>query len=163
MSDRLVPHRIQAALSLAACFAWFGLTEPAVAQRATARHIGVLFVLLSPDGREAQAFRQGLHEAGYSEGRDVVIEWRAANGDYARVPELAADLVHAKVDVIVADTTLAAQAVKRATSTIPIVMTLAYSCSRSPSRSCIEWWSFGIRIPLTKQRRSKTSGRWDRL
>lgn len=124
MSDRLVPHRIRAALSLAACFAWFGLTEPAVAQRATARHIGVLFVLLSPDGREAQAFRQGLHEAGYSEGRDVVIEWRAANGDYARVPELAADLVHAKVDVIVADTTLAAQAVKRATSTIPIVMTL---------------------------------------
>jgi putative ABC transport system substrate-binding protein len=53
-----------------------------------------------------------------------VIEWRSANGDYARVPELAADLVRRKVDVIVADTTFAAQAAKHATSTIPIVMTL---------------------------------------
>ena len=121
----MAPNRIQFALTLvAAGFAWFGLTEPAGAQRATARHVGVLLVLLSPDGREAQAFREGLHAAGYGEGRDVVIEWRSANGDYTRVAELAADLVHAKVDVIVADTTFAAQAVKHATSTVPIVMTL---------------------------------------
>ena len=52
----------------------------------------------------------------------MAIEWRSANGDYARVPELAADLVQRKVEVIVVETTLAAQAVKRATSTIPIVM-----------------------------------------
>ena len=54
----------------------------------------------------------------------MVIEWRSANGDYDRVPELAADLVQRKVDVIVVDSTPAAQAVKRATSTIPIVMAI---------------------------------------
>jgi putative ABC transport system substrate-binding protein len=66
--------------------------------------------------------RQGLRDAGYFEGRDVVIEWRSASGDYARVQELAADLVQRKVDVIVVQSTPAAQAAKRATSTIPIVM-----------------------------------------
>jgi len=66
----------------------------------------VLLVLLSPERREAQAFREGLREAGYGEGRDVVLEWRSANGACARAPEVAADLVHAKVDVIVADTTI---------------------------------------------------------
>ena len=79
-------------------------------QTASRRRIGVLFVLLSPAGKEAQAFRQGLRDAGYVEGRDVVIEWRSANGDYARLPQLAADLVERKVDVIVADTTPATQA-----------------------------------------------------
>ena len=77
---------------------------------------------VSPERKEAQQFRQGLLDAGYTEGRDVVIDWRSANGDYARAPELAADLVQSKVDVIVVDTTLATRAVKRATSTIPIVM-----------------------------------------
>ena len=91
-------------------------------QPASPRRIGVLLVGFSPESKEAQAFRQGLLDAGYAEGRDVVIEWRSANGDYARVPELAADLVQRKVDVIVVESTPAAQAVKRATSTIPIVM-----------------------------------------
>jgi putative ABC transport system substrate-binding protein len=71
----------------------------------------------SPGSEEAQEFRRGLRDAGYAEGREVVIEWRSANGVYARVPELVADLVHSKVDVIVADSTVAAQAVKRAMST----------------------------------------------
>ena len=86
------------------------------------RRIGVLVVSFSPESKEAQAFRQGLLDAGYSEGRDVVIVWRFANGNYDRVPGLAADLVQSKVDVIVVDTTVAAQRVKHATSTIPIVM-----------------------------------------
>jgi putative tryptophan/tyrosine transport system substrate-binding protein len=95
------------------------------AQPATSRwRIGVLFVLLSPTGKEAQAFREGLRNAGYVEGRDVVIEWRSADGDYTRLPHLAADLVGRKVDVIVADTTQAIQAAQRATSTIPIVMAI---------------------------------------
>ena len=93
-------------------------------QTASRRRIGVLFVLLSPAGKEAQAFRQGLRDASYVEGRDVVIEWRSANGDYARLPQLAADLAERKVDVIVADTTPATQAAQRATSTIPIVMAI---------------------------------------
>ena len=66
-------------------------------------------------------FRKGLREAGYAEGRDVVIDWRCAS-DYARIPELAADLVQRKVDVIVVETTLATKVLMRATSTIPIVM-----------------------------------------
>ncbi len=81
-------------------------------------------MLLSTESKEAEAFRQGLRDAGYVEGRDVVIEWRSANGVSARVPALATDLVQRKVDVIVADTTLATQAVMHATSSIPIVMAL---------------------------------------
>ena len=53
-----------------------------------------------------------------------MIEWRLANGNYDLVPELAAELVKSKVDVIVTESTVAAQAVKRATSTIPIVMAI---------------------------------------
>ena len=81
-------------------------------------------MLLSTESKEAEAFRQGLRDAGYVEGRDVVIEWRSANGDSARVPTLATDLVQRKVDVIVADTTFATQAAMHATSSIPIVMAL---------------------------------------
>ena len=93
-------------------------------QPATPRRIGVLLVGPSPESKEAQAFRQGLRDAGYVEGRDVVIEWRSAGGDYDKVAGLAADLVQSKVDVIIVDSTVAAQAAKRATSTLPIVMTL---------------------------------------
>jgi putative ABC transport system substrate-binding protein len=75
-----------------------------------------------PESKEAHALRQELLDAGYSEGRDVVIEWRSANGDYDRIPGFAADLVQRKVDVIVVEGTLAAQAVKSDTSTIPIVL-----------------------------------------
>jgi putative tryptophan/tyrosine transport system substrate-binding protein len=88
----------------------------------TPRRIGVLVVSFSPESKEAQAFRQGLREAGYVEGRDVSLEWRFSDGQYDRVPGQAAELVQSKVDLIVADTTVAAQAAKRATSTIPIVM-----------------------------------------
>ena len=84
----------------------------------------MLLVGWSPEQKEVQEFRQGLLDAGYVEGRDVVIEWRLANGDYARAPELVADLVQRKVDVIVVDGTQAARAAAQATSTIPIVMAL---------------------------------------
>ena len=93
-------------------------------QPAAPRRIGVLTVVFSPESKASQAFREGLRDAGYAEGRDVVIEWRSAGGDYARVPELVADLVQRKLDVIVVDTTLASQTLKRATSTIPIVMAI---------------------------------------
>ena len=108
---------------LATCVGLFGLARAADAQTtATPPRIGVLLVARSIEHRDVQAFRQGLLDAGDVEGRDVAVEWRAANGDYARIPELAADLVQRKVDVIVVEGTLATQAVKRATSTIPIVM-----------------------------------------
>ena len=51
-------------------------------QPASPRHVGVLLVRLSPESKEAQAFRQGLRDAGYAEGRDLIIEWRSANGNY---------------------------------------------------------------------------------
>jgi putative tryptophan/tyrosine transport system substrate-binding protein len=92
-------------------------------QPAAPRRIGVLIVV-PPDDKDVQGLRQGLRDAGYTEGRDVVIEWRSANGDYARIPELAADLVQRKVDVIVVETTRAAEVVKRLTSTIPIVLSV---------------------------------------
>jgi putative ABC transport system substrate-binding protein len=94
-------------------------------QRVTSpRRIGVLLVGLSPESKEAKQFRLGLRDAGYSEGRDVVIEWRSASGDYDRVPALVADLVQKKVEVIVQDSTVGTEVTKHATSTIPIVMAL---------------------------------------
>src|SRR5262249_7764921 len=99
-------------------------SEAHAQQPSSPRHFGVLLVNFSTESNEAKAFRQGVRDAGYAEGRDVTIDWRSANGDYDRVPGLAADLARSNVEVIVADSTLATQAVKHATSTIPIVMAL---------------------------------------
>ncbi len=111
--------------ALAACFGLFGLASAADAQQpASPRRIGVLLMASSPERKDAQAFRQGLRDAGYSEGRDVVIERRPANGDYSRLPQLVTDLVQSKVDVIVVESTPATQTAVRATSTIPVVMAI---------------------------------------
>jgi putative ABC transport system substrate-binding protein len=69
-----------------------------------------------------EAFRSGLRELGYVEGRDIVIEFRWAEGKYDRLPELAAELVRLKVDVIVTHGVPGVQAAKNATKTIPIVI-----------------------------------------
>ena len=79
----------------------------------------------SPSARSAriEAFGQGLRELGYVEGKNIVIEYRYAEGKLDRMTELAADLVRLNVEVIVTGGPLVTRAAKEATTTIPIVMT----------------------------------------
>jgi putative ABC transport system substrate-binding protein len=67
-------------------------------------------------------FREGLRDLGYVEGRNILIEYRLAEGKYERLPALIAELIALKIDVIVTAGTPAALAVKKATTTIPLVM-----------------------------------------
>src|SRR5215467_14397837 len=78
---------------------------------------------LSSNPARREAFRQGLHELSYVEGKNIVIEWRSADGKLDRLPALAAELVRLKVAVIVTSGGALTRRAKEATSTIPIVMT----------------------------------------
>jgi putative tryptophan/tyrosine transport system substrate-binding protein len=93
-------------------------------QAAKVARIGYLASSLS-GLQVTEALRQGLRDLAYVEGRNVVIEYRDAEGKLDRLPALAAELVALKVDVIVAPNTVAALAAKQATRTIPIVFTVA--------------------------------------
>jgi putative ABC transport system substrate-binding protein len=68
-----------------------------------------------------EAFQQSLRDLGYNEGQNMALEYRYAEGKMERLPELAAELVHLTMDVLVTSGSLATQAVQHATSTIPIV------------------------------------------
>src|ERR1043166_2297537 len=109
---------------------WFALSAlllmfgfPAEAQQAKAARIGYL-TGATPGGQAAriEAFRQGLRELGYVEGKNIVIEYRYAEEKLDRLPALAAELVRVKVDVIVTGGSENTRAAKEATTTIPIVM-----------------------------------------
>jgi putative tryptophan/tyrosine transport system substrate-binding protein len=77
---------------------------------------------LSGNAARTEAFRQGLRELGYVEGKNIVIEWRYLEGKPDRLLSLAAELVRLKVDIIVTAGPLATRAAKEGTSTIPVVM-----------------------------------------
>ena len=105
-----------AALTLASVY-------PTEAQQAgKVPRIGVLFIG-DRNQPHLEAFKQGLRERGYTEGKNIVLEYRYAEGKEDRLPELAAELVHLKVDVIVTTADSSARAAQQITKTIPIVMT----------------------------------------
>ena len=104
------------------------LAAPLAAQAQQAGKVWRVGYLAAGSGSEnltyLNAFRQGLRDLGYVEGRSITIEYRWAEGKYERLPELADELVHLKVDVLVAANAPSAQAAKEATREIPIVMTV---------------------------------------
>ena len=108
----------------ALCAMLFSLCFPAQAQQpAKIPRIGYLEAVSPSIGAvRSEAFRQGLRELGYVEGKNIVTEYRYAEGKRDRLPALAAELVRLKVDVIVTAGASATRAAKKATSTIPIVM-----------------------------------------
>jgi putative ABC transport system substrate-binding protein len=113
-SKKLFPVGLRALL-LAVCFS-------AEAQPGKVQRVGYLAaVSASADAPRMEAFRQGLRELGYVEGQNIAIEFRHEGRTFDRLPELAAELVRQKIDVLVAVTTNAALAAKNVTSTIPIV------------------------------------------
>ncbi len=105
--------------------ALFLAASGAVAQQATKiPRIGFLAVVSNPESDEP--FRKGLRELGYVEGKNIYIEFRYAGGRVERLPELAAELVALKVDVIVAGSTQTIEVARRATKTIPIVFPITF-------------------------------------
>ena len=105
--------------------AWAAPFASFAQQQGKVRRIGFLAVRFrsTPANPEVyyDAFVQGMRDLGYVEGKNLVIEWRFADGKLERVPDFAAEIVRAKVEVIVTHGTQATQVAQRATSTIPIV------------------------------------------
>src|SRR6185295_18684095 len=108
----------------AGALAWAGAVRAQTPS--TVRRIG-LFSQSSPsvNAPSYQAFRLGLRDLGWVEGKNISIEYRYAEGRHDRLPDLAADLVRLKVDVIVTAATSDALAAQKATRAIPIVMVAA--------------------------------------
>jgi putative ABC transport system substrate-binding protein len=111
-------------IGLTLCAFLFALSFPVGAQQPPkVPRIGWLAGnFLSTMPARMEAFRQGLRELGYVEGKNIVIEWRYAEGKLDRLPALAAELVRLKVDIIVTSGPIPTRAAKEATITIPIVM-----------------------------------------
>src|SRR5882724_8469356 len=123
-------NRRKLLVALGACALTAPFASFAQSQRAKISRMGILSPGAPFDaGRNPSALavlfgalRESLRELGYAEGQNIVVESRWAEGNYDRLPGLAAELVALKVDVIVTYGTPASLAAKRATSTIPIVM-----------------------------------------
>ena len=114
-------------IGIALCAMLFALSLPAEAQQpARIPRIGILIASsASFSSARVEAFRQRLRELGYVEGKNIVIEYRYAEGKLERLPDLAAELVRLKVDVIVTAGARLHLAAKKASATIPIVFAAA--------------------------------------
>lgn len=109
-------------IALAVVFAASDCFAQAQQQPKKAARIGYLAAAsTAADAPRLKAFRQGLRDLGYVEGRNIVIEYRYEARNFDRLPGLAAELVALKIDVLVAVTTNAALAAQKATRTIPVV------------------------------------------
>ena len=110
--------------ALSALFFALCISAEAQQQPGKVRRIDYLSALsISAESSRLDGFRQALRDLEYVEGKNIVIEYRFAEGKADRLPDLAAELVRLKVDIIVAQSTETVLAAKNATSTIPIVMT----------------------------------------
>src|SRR6266849_2747008 len=110
---------------LSLCSMLLALCLPAQAQQAKkVPRIGLL-LQVPPSEPQVEAFRQGLRDLGYIEGKNILIEYRHTEGKPDRLPRFAAELVRLKVDVIVVSGALATSAAKDATREIPIVMAVS--------------------------------------
>jgi putative ABC transport system substrate-binding protein len=119
---RIQNRKLAGSVALAVTFAMCGAV--AAAQQPTKiPRIGRLGApSASAESARSEAFRQGLRELGYVEGKNIVIEYRSAEGKLDRLPALAAELVRLMVDIIVTDGSRSTRSAKEATTTIPIVM-----------------------------------------
>jgi putative tryptophan/tyrosine transport system substrate-binding protein len=100
---------------------FFALSVPAAAQKS--KKMPRIGYLADAGSSPPQAFLQGLRDLGYVEGKNIAFEYRSTEGKSERRPDQVTELVHLKVDIIVADGTGPTLAAKKATSAIPIVMT----------------------------------------
>jgi putative tryptophan/tyrosine transport system substrate-binding protein len=115
----LIPH--YSVLCLTLCTLLCALSSSVGAQSKIPR-VGILFIG-GRDQPHLEAFKQGLRDRGYTEGQNILLDYRYAEGNVDRLPSLAAELVQLKVDVIVTTSGNSARAVAETTRTIPIVLT----------------------------------------
>jgi len=107
--------------SVALCAVLFALGSPVRAQPKIPR-VGILF-MGGRDQPHLEAFKQGLREHGYNEGKNIILEYRYAEGNYDRLADFAHEFVRKKMDVIITTSSYTAQVARKATQTIPIVIT----------------------------------------
>jgi putative tryptophan/tyrosine transport system substrate-binding protein len=122
LKSKIQNRELVGAVAIVIAFAMCGAVAQAQQPRKIPR-IGFLIVSsLSSNTARTEAFRQGLRELGYVEGKNIIIEWRSADGKVDRVPALATELMRLKPDVIVTAGPAATGPAKEATLTIPIIM-----------------------------------------
>jgi ABC-type uncharacterized transport system substrate-binding protein len=137
---------------LASLAAW---PRSAQAQSARRYRIGVLDTSARPHNTNFSAFQEALRALGYIEGESLGLEYRSADGDNERFPELAAQLVRLEVDLILTRGTPAALAAKAATTTIPVVMAAAGD-PQAIARSTRNLTGFGANLAGAERKRVET-------